>query len=377
MRLPVSPSIARLGALLLCLALMEGDAAAAAVATRIAPLSEAGTARPDSTAKVAAPAAKLKDATSKTKTAKSGPSKSTAAKTGAPASSSKEAKAAKPTVKPTVETSPNPASNASGQGPAPAASTSAKAASSVQTSAAAAAPASVSIPIDTLRPALRTLGQKALKVPEKLLFDVIWGGWSFRWVTAGQATLELLPTDSPDEWKIRSLAWVNGFFQTFYPVHDTVTSVIDSRGIYPLRFDKHLHEGSYHAAISARYDQVLHILKTQDTTLSIEPFTHDVLSAFYFIRTQKIEVGDTLDLAAVSGKKKYNLRVLCHGRETIEVPAGTFKTLVVEPVLKGDGLFQAKGKLTIWVTDDEMHTPVKMQSKIPVGSIKAELVSKS
>ncbi|MDB5105322.1 MAG: hypothetical protein JWP91_3011 [Fibrobacteres bacterium] len=237
-------------------------------------------------------------------------------------------------------------------------------------------PAPVPVPIDTV-PALRNLGQKALKVPEKLLFDVIWGGWSFRWITAGRATLELLPTEVPTEWKIQSLAWCNGFFQSIYPVRDTVSSVIDSRGIYPNRFDKHLHEGNYHAAISARYDQQAHVLKTQDTTLAIEPFTHDVLSAFYFIRTQKIRPGDTLDLAAVSGKKKYNLKVLCHGRETITVPAGKFNTLVVEPVLKGDGLFKAKGKLTIWVTDDEFHTPVKMQSKIPVGSIKAELVSKS
>jgi hypothetical protein len=230
---------------------------------------------------------------------------------------------------------------------------------------------------DTLPPPLRVIGQKALKVPEKLLFNVIWGGWGFRWITAGQATLELLPTASPTEWKIQSLAWNNGFFENIYPVRDTVTSVIDSRGIYPLRFDKRTHEGSYHAAISARYDQAAHILKTQDTSLAIEPFTHDVLSAFYFIRTQKIQPGDTLDLAAVSGKKKYNLKVLCHGRENITVPAGNFRTLVVEPVLKGDGLFKAKGKLTIWVTDDESHTPVRMQSKIPVGSIKAELVSKS
>jgi hypothetical protein len=232
-------------------------------------------------------------------------------------------------------------------------------------------------PADTLPKPLRDLGQKALRVPEKLLFDIIWGGWSFRWVTAGQATLELLPTERPDIWKIRSLAWCNGFFRTFYPVRDTVISHLDSRGIYPLRFEKHLHEGSYKASLLATYDQARHIVSTQDTSFSIEPFTHDVMSAFYFIRTQRLVVGDTLELAAVSGKKKYNLKVLCHGRETITVAAGTFKTLVVEPVLKEDGLFKAKGKLTIWVTDDDAHMPVKMESKIPVGSIKAELVSRS
>jgi hypothetical protein len=231
-------------------------------------------------------------------------------------------------------------------------------------------------PADTLPAPLRDIGQKALRAPEKLTFDIIWGGWNFRWVHAGKATLELLPAERPELWKIRSLAWCNGFFQSIYPVRDTVVSLIDSRGIYPLRFDKRLHEGSYRAHISAVYDQEKHTLATQDTLLGIEPFTHDVLSAFYFIRTQKLEVGASFDLAAVSGKKKYNLRVLCHRREKVKVPAGEFQTLVVEPMLKGDGLFKAKGKLTIWLTDDASHTPVKMQSKIPVGSIKAELISK-
>lgn len=235
----------------------------------------------------------------------------------------------------------------------------------------------VKAPVDTLPAALRDLHQTALKVPEKLLFDIIWGGWSFKWVHAGHATLELLPTDRPEQWKIQSLAWCNDFFQTFYPVRDTVVSHIDFRGIYPLRFEKHLHEGSYHADLAAAYNQGAHTLRTQDTVLSIEPFTQDVLSAFYFIRTQRLRVGDSLDLAAVSGKKKYNLKVICHGRESITVPAGSFQTLVVEPVLKEDGLFKAKGKLTIWVTDDEAHMPVKMESKIPVGSIKAELIRKS
>lgn len=236
---------------------------------------------------------------------------------------------------------------------------------------------SLPAPADTLPPPLRDLGQTALKAPEKLVFDVIWGVWSFSWVHAGKATVELLPTESPAQWKIRTLAWCNKFFQSIYPVQDTVYSIVDARGIYPLRFEKRLHEGSYHSRVSALYDQKAHTLTTLDTTMAIDPFTHDVLSAFYYIRTRPLKVGDSFELSAVSGKKKYPLKVICHGRETVKVPAGEFKTLVVEPVLRGDGLFKAKGKLIIWLTDDAQHVPVKMQSKIPVGSIKAELVSKS
>ncbi len=224
-------------------------------------------------------------------------------------------------------------------------------------------------------PPLRVVDQKSLETSEHLLFDVIWGGWSFRWVHAGHATLDILPHDAPHLWQVRSLAWSNSFFSSLYPVNDTVYSVIDSRGIYPVQFVKKLHEGKFRSRDEQWFDQRKGRMCDKDTILDIKPFTHDVLSAFTFIRTQKLEVGKSFDLEAVSGRKKYKLRVLVHRKESVEVPAGRFKTVVVEPVLQGDGLFKAKGKLTIWLTDDERRMPVKMQSKIPVGSIKAELVS--
>jgi hypothetical protein len=224
---------------------------------------------------------------------------------------------------------------------------------------------------DTLT--LRTHSGFRPTTPEKLLFDIVWGGWGFRWVKAGLATLELLPTSTPQIIQMRSLAWASDFFQSIYPVRDTVASWIHQGGLYPLSFKKVLNEGSYHHRSLTRYDQAGHRLIGNDTSFQIAPFTHDVLSAFYFIRSQPLKVGATMELAAVSGKKSYNLRVLCHRRETVQVPAGTFQTLVVEPILKGDGIFKAKGTLLIWITDDERHLPVKMQSKIPVGSIRAEL----
>ncbi len=221
---------------------------------------------------------------------------------------------------------------------------------------------------------LRDLGLDPPPYPEKLLFDIIWGGWSFRWVHAGQATLEILPTANPKVAQVRSLAWCNKFFNTFYPVRDTVSSFLNVKGLYPLRFDKVLHEGSYHARISADYRPALGEVVTQDTLLKTPPFSHDILSAFTFIRSQKLAVGNTFELSAVSGKKSYRLKVLVHGEERVTVPAGTWDCLVVEPVLKDDGLFKAKGKLLIYMDKGPGHLPVKMVSKIPVGSIKADLV---
>ena len=62
-------------------------------------------------------------------------------------------------------------------------------------------------------------------------------------------------------------------------------------------------------------------------------------------------------------------------REMIEVPAGRFKTGVVEPFLRQEGIFVQKGKrLQVWLTDDERHVPVFMRVEIIFGSISAYLL---
>ncbi len=220
---------------------------------------------------------------------------------------------------------------------------------------------------------LRTLGASP-PLPEKLLFNISWGAWHYRWIEAGQATLDILPTESPKHVRFQSLAWCNAFFQKIYPVRDTIYSLINREGLYPIRFHKTLHEGSYNAKVDIWFNQEKGVACSKDTVVYNPALMQDVMSAFYFIRCQKLDGKKTIELKAISGKKIYDLRVLIHGREEIEVPAGRFKTVIVEPVLKDDGIFKAKGKLTIWLSDDARHMPVKMASKIAVGSIRAELL---
>ena len=61
------------------------------------------------------------------------------------------------------------------------------------------------------------------------------------------------------------------------------------------------------------------------------------------------------------------------GREQVETPAGTFKCVAIEPILKAGGIFKNKGRLVIWLTDDERRMPVLMKSKVAIGSISVVL----
>jgi hypothetical protein len=154
-------------------------------------------------------------------------------------------------------------------------------------------------------------------------------------------------------------------------------------------FRKSLHEGTFHNKSLIRFnrdgkkavlsdtvfkDPVKHYVKrSADTSVTIDGLEHSIMSAFYLVRTLPLKEGVTSRFSAVSGKKRYELKVVTHKRETIKTDLGTFKTVKVEPVLDGDGIFNSSGRIFIWFTDDEKRLPVLMECEIKLGSIKAEL----
>ena len=47
--------------------------------------------------------------------------------------------------------------------------------------------------------------------------------------------------------------------------------------------------------------------------------------------------------------------------------------IVVEPIMRVEGIFNQQGRLKIWLTDDQRKMPVLMKSKVLIGSIDARL----
>ena len=69
----------------------------------------------------------------------------------------------------------------------------------------------------------------------------------------------------------------------------------------------------------------------------------------------------------------YILAVKFLGFERVKVEAGTFDCIVVEPLMKEGGLFKSEGRVIIWLTNDEKKIPIKVSTKVVIGSIDAEL----
>ena len=101
----------------------------------------------------------------------------------------------------------------------------------------------------------------------------------------------------------------------------------------------------------------------------IPPGVQDALSSFYFTRTQALPLGGSVYFDYHSSRRSQPLEVRVLGRERVKTPAGTFDCVAIEPMLKAGGIFSNKGRLVIWLTDDERRMPVQMRSKVSIGSV--------
>lgn len=197
-------------------------------------------------------------------------------------------------------------------------------------------------------------------------------------IEAGTATMEvkkIVEVKDRPVYQIMTVATSNRVFDAFYPVRDTMFSLIDAEGIFSWRFEKRQHEGDYHRTQEVRFEQAEGYAIEGKDTIPVPEYVQDVLSAFYFIRTQELRVGDTLILPNMTDKMSYDMQVIVHARETISTPAGEFVCLKIEPVLLATGIFRNKGKVFVWLTDDRLHMPVLVRSRIIVGAIHAKLTA--
>ena len=223
--------------------------------------------------------------------------------------------------------------------------------------------------------ALRQWPNYAFQVGEKLTFDISYGV-----ITAGEAVMEVPMMRTINDrraYEVNVKAKSLPSFDWMFKVRDRYTTYIDEKGIFPWRFDQVVREGKYSRDFSASFDPTTKTAVTTDKKTHVTPaYVHDIVSAFYYVRTldlAKAKKGDVIKLENFYKDRSHPLNIKVLGRQKVETEAGTFNTIVLEPMVVEGGLFKNEGSIKIWLTDDYNKMPVKMSTKILIGSIDAEL----
>jgi hypothetical protein len=217
---------------------------------------------------------------------------------------------------------------------------------------------------------------------EKITFEV---RWSF--IVAGEATLEVMPDEYLDGTPALHFVYTaktTPFIDSFYKVRDRIESWTDTGINHSLLYKKR-HEGKSVKEIIVQFDwnklEASQIKNGNMTdTVIIEENTFDPLSVFYAFRVGKPDENNCIKTNLTDGKKiiKSNARMV--KKQRITIADKSYDTILVEPEIEGiSGVFKKtkKSKMQIWITDDNQRIPVRIKSRVTVGSFIADLISYS
>ena len=218
----------------------------------------------------------------------------------------------------------------------------------------------------------------AFSIPEKLVYDITWTG-----IKGGSATQEII--DEKDSIRVVSTARSADWISVFFPVEDRVESVLSKVppphiGL-PKNFRMKTREGNRrkdreisfdHERLKAVYTD--HMGGGKGTEVAINGNTYDAYSSFFYIRTLPLEVGKSVYVSVMDNDKLWNVEVQVLKKEKLDTILGEVNTILIKPLIKSEGIFERKGEIFIWLTDDARRIPVKMKTKVKIGSITATLV---
>jgi hypothetical protein len=166
-----------------------------------------------------------------------------------------------------------------------------------------------------------------------------------------------------------------------FKFHQHVESKADVEPFTALHTDKIEESGKRSRVLEAEFNHETHKViwrekspNPQGGAFDFEEPIQDVLTLIYYLRTQKLEVGKSFDVPVTDAGKVFRMTVTAKEEKEIDTVLGKVKAVRVEPALFGDtSLVRSRGQLSIWITQDERHLPVRAQLKVDLGAFDIKL----
>jgi len=213
---------------------------------------------------------------------------------------------------------------------------------------------------------IQILFSKTLDYKEELIYSV-----SFRYLSAGNASITF-QNDSLDGnhvYQLETFIKTNKFLDRFYKIRNKTSILIDINDYSILKIDKDIKEGNYKRKFAA-YNEGDSLLVWKNSNYKINVPVYDPIAFIYFLREKDLFLKDkfTFSSAGAMGIKIVEVNVT--QKETIKVPAGTFKCLKIEPRSPiNKTLLKNNGEMKVWLSNDEKKIPVKIEMKTNIGNI--------
>ncbi len=216
---------------------------------------------------------------------------------------------------------------------------------------------------------------------EKLTFRLKWN-----LIPAGTAVLEVLPMENIDGVKYHHFVMTtktNSFVDRIYKVRNRIDSFTNQDITRTVLYKKNQLEGDLKSDTVVTFnwkDKEARYTNSgrQKSPVSILPGTFDPFSIFYYVRLLDLEENSEIIRPVTDGKRCVIGKAKIIKKTTVRLDDKEHEAYLIEPELKNiRGVFakNKKAKIKLWVTADQRRIPIKIKSKIKIGSFTGVLIS--
>jgi hypothetical protein len=225
----------------------------------------------------------------------------------------------------------------------------------------------------------RKVTNNAFKRGEELKYRVHYGA-----VNAGEAVMSIDNTNKVINGRptlhVIGTGQSKGAFDMFYKVRDRYESYVDEEALMPWLFIRRVDEGGFKINQNQMFDHTSGKVNADGKSVVVPKYIQDMLSAFYYARTMDFSTakkGDIYSVQTFVDNEIWDLKIKYLGKEVVSSDVGKINCIKFCPVVQKGRVFKKEEDLTIWISDDANHIPVRAQGEILVGSVKMDLTGYS
>jgi hypothetical protein len=218
----------------------------------------------------------------------------------------------------------------------------------------------------------------AFQPGERISFTVFYNVMGM-YVNAGNATFKtsLEKYNNIPVYHVVAEGATNRKYDWIFKVRDRYESFFDTQDYSSLKFIRNIHEGSFKHSEEVIFNRHNNTAVSANKVYKLPGTIMDVINALYYARNldyNAYKPGDKITFDMFLDNQVYNMYIRYLGKEEIKTRYGTFKAIKLRPLLLKGSIFDGGEKMTMWVTDDANHIPVRIESPISVGTIKVDLM---
>ncbi len=199
------------------------------------------------------------------------------------------------------------------------------------------------------------------------------------YINAGTANFTVTPTqlNNRQVYHVVGSGSSNPSYDWIFKVRDKYETYIDTATLKPLKFVRDINEGGFKKYENITFNHQANTAVTTDGVFKVPNCVQDVLSSIYYARNidfNKYKKEDKIPFTMFLDNEVYNLYIKYLGKEVIKTKYGKFNAIKFKPLLVKGTLFEGGEKMTVWVSDDANHIPLRIESPIVVGSVKVDMM---